>query len=503
MAIYAGIDCGTQSTKVLLIDTEKGCILAEGNAPHHLISEATGKREQQPQWWIDALVIAFKQAVAKCGINSQQISGMSVSGQQHGFVPLDRAGKVLHPAKLWCDTETVQENQELVRQLGGEKACLEAIGLNLATGYTASKILWFKKYYPELYQQLACVLLPHNYINYWLTGIQKMEFGDASGTGLFDIVERRWNTQILNRIDDSGILQRALPPLSENTPILGVVTPEVAKLLDLSPSTFVANGSGDNMMSAIGTGNIQAGIITMSLGTSGTLFAYSDTPIRPASKLIANFCSANGGWLPLICTMNITSATSHIQKCLKQDLTLFNQALAKSEIGANGIVILPFFNGERVPDLPQAKASIHNLDSSNFTDENLCRAIVESATYTLRYGLDLFRQAGIQPRQIRLIGGGAKSHHWRQIVADVTNCEVITLKHQEAAALGAAIQAACAERATQLSKAEADAALRSLCEQFVVLEEENTHFPQPENVRHYAKFYQDYLDVLNKMYAEA
>ncbi|MEE6068445.1 FGGY-family carbohydrate kinase, partial [Avibacterium paragallinarum] len=243
--------------------------------------------------------------------------------------------------------------------------------------------------------------------------------------------------------------------------------------------------------------------ITMSLGTSGTLFAYSDTPIRPASKLIANFCSANGGWLPLICTMNITSATSHIQKCLKQDLTLFNQALAKSEIGANGIVILPFFNGERVPDLPQAKASIHNLDSSNFTDENLCRAIVESATYTLRYGLDLFRQAGIQPRQIRLIGGGAKSHHWRQIVADVTNCEVITLKHQEAAALGAAIQAAWAERATQLSKAEADAALRSLCEQFVVLEEENTHFPQPENVRHYAKFYQDYLDVLNKMYAEA
>lgn len=170
MALFAGIDCGTQGTKVVIVDDDSGRILGEGSAPHPLISNAFGRREQQAQWWVDALISAFKRAVDAAAVNPADIQGLALSGQQHGFVALDDADDVLHTVKLWCDTETAPENDWLLEQLGGISGSLARLGLMVATGYTASKIVWFKQHHPELWQRLATVLLPHDYLNFWLTG---------------------------------------------------------------------------------------------------------------------------------------------------------------------------------------------------------------------------------------------------------------------------------------------------------------------------------------------
>lgn len=504
MSIYAGIDCGTQSTKVILIDTHSQKIIGEGQSPHELISDTYGKREQEPQWWIEAFISAFKQAVQNARISAKQIFGISVSGQQHGFVALDKNGNVLIPAKLWCDTETSTENEEILAHLGGQENCLAELGVVISTGYTASKILWLKKHYPQYWQQLDCVLLPHDYLNFWLTGKKVMEFGDASGTGLFNIRCRKWSQVAIAAVDSSGHLEKALPELVHYDTPIGNVRPEICELLDLDPDTIVAVGGGDNMMGAIGTGNVQQGIITMSLGTSGTIFAYAKKPVSPASELIANFCSSTNGWLPLICTMNITSSTRLIQQLFEQDLSDFNQAVLTTSVGAEGITVLPFFNGERVPNLPNAKAIIFGLDSNNFTQNNLTRAILEGATFTLRYGLDLLRRAGIHPTQIRLTGGGANNVAWRQIVADIMNCEIVCLNYTEAAALGAAIQVAWVDsiRFKSLSEQEKQQALMSFCHTFVNINQDTFTVPILENVQKYEIVYQNYLKLLNQHYGE-
>lgn len=504
MSIYAGIDCGTQSTKVILIETKSNKILGIGSASQDLISHSNGLREQDPKWWIDALKQAFSLAIKNTGIDPQQISALSVSGQQHGLVSLDKNGDVLYPAKLWCDTQTAPENDEILSSIGGNDNCIAELGLVVATGYTASKILWLKKNHPKLWQQLDCILLPHDYINFWLTGRKVMEYGDASGTGIFDTKSRTWSSKLVSCIDYSGILANALPEIIDSTTIVGNPTPEICSLLGLSPKTLIISGSGDNMMGAIGTGNIKPGIVTMSLGTSGTLFSYIDKPFNQSSEMIANFCSANNGWLPLICTMNVTSATSLLQNVFKYDLTQFNQALENSPIGSQGVQILPFFNGERIPPLPTAKASIHGLDLDNFSLDNICRATVEAITYGLCYGLNLMRKQGLVVDQIRLIGGGSKSHIWRQIIADITNCELICLTNAEAAALGAALQAAWVDeiKNLKLDRLQQQNHLEKLCSNFVNFDKESLTKPISNNVKQYEKYYKQYCSLLKKQYPE-
>lgn len=502
MALFAGIDCGTQGTKVVIVDSQKGVILGEGSATHRLISGTNGRREQTAHWWIDALVDAFHQAVNSAGVNGSEIVALGVSGQQHGFVPLDANGEVLHNVKLWCDTETAEENEALLKQLGGVQGSLQQLGITIATGYTASKILWFKQQHPESWSRLHTVLLPHDYLNFWLTGERVAEYGDASGTGLLNVRTRQWDEHTVNLIDDSGQLWNALPPLKEAEDCIGTLRAEAAERLGLSVATRVSTGGGDNMMAAIGSGNIKPGTVTMSLGTSGTLFAYSDEPAVAGSEMIASFCSSTGGWLPLICTMNVTSATTAVQSLLEKDVAGFNALLEQAEPGAGGMEMLPFFNGERVPQLPHARASIHNLDSDNFTRANLCMAVVESATYGLRYGIDLFRQQRIDAREIRLTGGGARSPRWRQIVSDVMGCEVVCLTVNETAALGGAIQAMWATSLADTPHQHANDVLQQLCQRFVSLDESTRTQPDAARQKQYDSLYQRYLQRLKSTYPE-
>lgn len=502
MPLYAGIDCGTQGTKVVIVDSEQGAILGEGSAPHRLISDSNGRREQEADWWIDALVSAFQKAVTEAGINAQDIKALGVSGQQHGFVPLDKQGNVLHSVKLWCDTETTQENDRLLEKIGGVKGSLDKLGLLISTGFTASKIMWFKTHYPEQWAHLHTVLLPHDYLNFWLTGQRVAEYGDASGTGLLNVRTRKWDRHIVDLIDDSGRLWNALPELKDAQSCIGSLRQEAADKLGLSPGTRVSTGGGDNMMAAIGSGNIAPGAVTMSLGTSGTLFAWSAQPFSAESAMVAGFCSSNNGWLPLVCTMNVTSATTSIQSLLAEDIAGFNGLIEQAPPGAGGIMMLPFFNGERVPALPHARASIHNLDSDNFTRANLCMAVVESATYGLRYGIELFKKQGIHAREIRLTGGGSRSARWRQVVANVMACPVVCLNIKETAALGGAIQAIWATELEDNPGRDADALLAELCQRFVSLDESTRTQPETDVQAQYDVFYQNYLQRLQAIYPE-
>ncbi|WP_017906979.1 xylulokinase, partial [Pseudomonas asplenii] len=296
--LYLGIDCGTQGTKALVLDSTSGQVLGQGSAPHELISGANGRREQDTRQWLEAFTQATHQALRAAQVDGQAILGIGVSGQQHGLVLLDEQGQVLRPAKLWCDTESTPQNRQLLDYLGGEQGSLERLGLVIAPGYTVSKLLWTREYHPDLFARIAHILLPHDYLNHWLTGRACAEYGDASGSGYFDVRQRCWDLSLLNHIDPSGRLQNALPDLIEARQPVGRILPEIARQLGINPQALVASGGGDNMMGAIGTGNIRPGVITMSLGSSGTVYAYAGQPLVSPDAAVAAFCSSSGGWLP-------------------------------------------------------------------------------------------------------------------------------------------------------------------------------------------------------------
>ncbi|MCU0117932.1 xylulokinase [Pseudomonas sp. B2M1-30] len=486
--LFLGIDCGTQGTKAIILDAASGQILGLGAAEHTMISGANGRREQDTHQWLQAFALATRRALLAANVDGQSILGIGVSGQQHGLVLLDDQGQVLRPAKLWCDTETTAENDRLLTHLGDESGSLDRLGVVIAPGYTLSKLLWTKEQHPAVFSRIARILLPHDYLNFWLTGRSCSEYGDASGTGYFNVRTRQWDLQLLRDIDPSGRLQAALPELIDAHQPVGTILPAIAEHLGLNRNAVVSSGGGDNMMGAIGTGNIQPGAITMSLGSSGTVYAYAEAPKVSPDASVATFCSSSGGWLPLICTMNLTNATGAIRDLFNLDLEQFNALVAQAPIGAEGVSMLPFLNGERVPALPHATGSLHGLTLDNLTQANLCRAAVEGTTFGLRYGLDLLRQNGLQSRSICLTGGGSKSAVWRQIVADIMNTPVICTEQSEAAALGAAIQAAWC---TSWSNGHEDT-LADLCERCVKLDPNSETLPVAASVAAFEQAYERY-----------
>ncbi|WP_025732351.1 xylulokinase [Carnimonas nigrificans] len=497
--MYVGVDCGTQSTKVVIMSADSLRIIGTASVAHSLDQADNGRREQQPSQWVSAFEEALAKALSDAGVSGQQIKGIGVSGQQHGMVALDADGKPVYPAKLWCDTESAAENAELLEQLGGPQGALDTLGVVLQTGYTASKIAWLRRHHRDAYDRIKTILLPHDYLNFYLTGERVTEAGDASGTGYFDTRQRQWSREAFALVAPELDSDEVLPRVIESHQPAGQLLPEVAERLGLSREVLVSSGGGDNMMAAIGTGAITPGLMTVSMGTSGTLFGYSDQPMVTQNGLAANFCSSSGGWLPLVCTMNLTSATTQMRTTLGMTLDEFNQAAASAEPGAGGITCLPFFNGERVPALPTATASFVGMSSFNMSSNNLARAVMEGTTFGLRYGLDALLPADQPaPQHIRLVGGGAKSALWRQMVSDIMNCELVCPQSPEAAALGAALQALWCHG----QWAENSVTLETLCSQAVRLDESTRCVPQAEQSGRYRELYQRYLEVLHQHYPE-
>jgi xylulokinase len=489
--LLLGIDSGTQSTKVLVVDARDGKVLASAAQEYDLIPDLPpGAKEQHPHTWRDATASAMRRALRQAKASASEVKAIGVSGQQHGFVPLDKSGEVIRPAKLWCDTSTAAECDEIMESVGGLKNTIRELGNAVLPGFTASKILWLKKHEPEHYRRLATVLLPHDYLNFWLTGEKVMEYGDASGTALLDVRKRAWSKAILKAIDPA--LEEKLPPLISSDKAAGRLQPAAAKLLDLAPGTVVSAGGGDNMMGAIGTGNTRPGVITASFGTSGTIYACAEKPVVDPKGEIAAFCDSTNRWLPLLCTMNVTVATEMVREDFGWSHEKLAMEAARVAAGSHGLLLLPYFEGERTPNVPTGTGVWFGVNQRTFEAAHFARASMEGVTLGMNYGLRRLAKLGVKPAQIRATGGGARSKVWRQIMADVFNAEVVTLKVGEGAAYGAALQALWCWRNEQGDKAR----ISDITDKFVELNDTETVQPNQTNAAIYSEL-QDLQDELS------
>ncbi|MGI8604013.1 MAG: xylulokinase [Verrucomicrobiales bacterium] len=496
MPLFLGLDSGTQSTKAVALDFESGDIAAQASAKHDLIAGLPpGHLEQHPNDWLRAVDAAVAGCLAQLGQRSREIRAIGVSGQQHGLVALDANDQVVRPAKLWCDTSTAPECEILAGLFGGAAGLIAQTGNAIPPGFTAPKLLWLKRHEPENFARTTSVLLPHDYINFHLTGIKRMEYGDASGTGWFDVRRREWKPEILEAIDPR--VRDMLPPLGSSLQRHGVLRGDLRDRWELEGEVVVSAGGGDNMMGAIGTGNVRAGVVTASLGTSGTLFATAEKPVIDERGEVAAFCSSTDQWLPLVCTMNVTVLTEHVRKLFGWNHDRIEAEVTSVPAGAGGLLFLPYLTGERTPNLPQGRGVVHGLRMENLTPAHLARAAVEGVTIGLGYGLGRFAELGVEASEIRLTGGGSKSAAWRQICADVFGVPVVCLATAEGAALGAAIQAA----AIWFHESGDPRSISALADHLVKIDQSSRCLPQIENKSLYAELTEQFIKLTGELHA--
>ncbi len=496
--ITLGIDSGTQSTKTIALDLEKGVILASASQEYGMIDGLPpGHLEQDPQSWIDAVDATVADVLQQLGKRKDEVKAIGVSGQQHGFVALDKKGKVIRPAKLWCDTSTAEQCEQFSDEFGGADGLIKLAGNTMLPGYTAPKILWLKQNEPKNYKALATVLLPHDYINFHLTGERGMEYGDASGTGLMDLRTKTWCDPLVEFIDPD--LADCLPKLASSRRAFGLLRENLRAQWGLSNEVVVSAGGGDNMMGAIGTGNVQPGVVTVSLGTSGTVYAFADKPVIDPEGEVASFCDSTDRWLPLVCTMNVTVATEQVRKMYGWTHEQLEKNISSVPAGAGGLLFLPYLNGERTPNLPLGTGVLHGLTCDNMNPSHIARAVMEGATLGLAYGLARFRELGITPTEIRLTGGGSKSAIWRELCADIFGVATVCLHSAEGAALGAAIQGGFAQAAANGQSVT----FRELCKRLVAVDEKTRVEPDAAHRGTYLEALTRQGDLTRRLHAAA
>jgi xylulokinase len=454
--LFLGLDVGTQGTKGLVVDLDRQSVVARASRSYGLLPGLpSGAAEQWPETWMEAVRAVVRECLGRPGVDAARVQGLGVSGQQHGLVALDADERVIRPAKLWCDTSTWREAEELSARWGRA----------LPVGYTASKILWLARHEPEGFARFCWVLLPHDYVNLRLTGRRTMEAGDASGTGFFDPVRRAFVEAEAAAIDPR--LPAMLPGLLAPDEPAGELTRAAAEELGLRPGVLVSAGGGDNMLSAIGSGVVRAGRAALSLGTSATIFAYSAEPVIDPAGLIAPFCDSTGAWLPLLCVMNATGVPAEVARAFsgdeRTDWERWSEAAAHVPIGSQGLLFLPYLAGERVPALPSASGTLFGLCAGNLRPANLFRAALEGVALNLGWGLARMRALGVAPQSLRVVGGGAANALWCRILADALELVLEPLAEPESAALGAALQAAWTGTRARGERLE----LEELCASFV------------------------------------
>jgi xylulokinase len=441
MALVLGIDVSTTATKAILIDPT-GAVRGIGKADYAVSMPQPLWSEQDPAAWWTAAQTAIRGALSAAGATGGEVEAVGLTGQMHGAVLLERGGAVLRPAILWNDQRTAAECDEIRARIGPERL-IAITGNDAITGFTAPKLLWVRRHEPETWSRLAHVLLPKDYLRYRLTGELAMDKADGSGTLLFDLAVRTWSAEVLGGLElDPGWF----PPTFEGPQVTGSVTSEAAEATGLRTGTPVVAGGGDQSANAVGVGVVAEGSVALSLGTSGVIFAATDSPVHEPQGRVHAFCHAVPGRWHLMSVM--LSAAGSLRwfrdaLALGEDFGELAASAAKVEAATDGLFFLPYLSGERSPHLdPLARGAFVGL-ALRHDRRHLVRAVLEGVSFGLRDGLDLMREAGVaRPSEIRASGGGLASPVWRQILADVLDARLVTPSTTEGAAFGAAILAA-------------------------------------------------------------
>lgn len=454
MAILCGIDIGTSATKVLLCD-ERGTVLAAASAEYPVYAPKAGWSEQEPEDWWKATVDDLAAACKKAKIKPSQITGIGLSGQMHGSVFVDKAGRSLRRALLWNDQRTAAECAEIERRAGGRKKLIGMVSNVALTGFTAPKILWVRKHDPKTYAKTCKVLLPKDYIRLKLTGEYMGEVSDAAGTLLLDVKKRAWHKGLLAKLEIDADL---MPPLVESPEITGTITETVAKLTSLKAGTPVVGGAGDQPAGAVGNGIVRTGIVSATMGTSGVVYAHADEPVPNPEGNLQSFCHAvPDKWCVFGCMLSAGGSLQWLRDTLWADEVAaarkarrdpgaiypkMIEEAAAAPPGCEGLVFLPYLTGERCPYAdPQARGAWIGL-TVRHTRPHLIRAVLEGITFGMRDQIEIMRGRGVAIKEVRASGGGAASAFWRQLQADMYNAHVVTINTREGGALGVALLAA-------------------------------------------------------------
>lgn len=439
--LFLGLDVGTQSTKAVLVDVDGGAVVARASAPHRMVEGLpTGHMEQDPCVWLDAVRAAVRSAIASIETDGR-IAGIGVSGQQHGAVLVDADLAPVRAAKLWCDTSTAAE----------ARALSAALGRPIPTGFTAPKLRFTADREPEVWARTRHVLLPHDFVNAWLTGEVFTERGDASGTGYLNVLGGEYDDAALAAVAPD--LENRVPPLMATDAVAGGVTGTSSAKLGVPQDTPVSAGGGDNMMSAIGAGATRPGPVICSLGTSATLFTCTETNDPDPSGAVAAFrasstreAGGSPGHLPLVCLMNCTAPLEELRVLTGASHRELTERASAVAPGSRGVRFLPFLAGERVPDLPDASASFTGLRTGTLEPGVLYRAALEGIATHLAYGLGRLEARGIGAAELRVVGGAAANPLLLDLIAAQTGRPVVPLEEHETAAVGAALQVCAATR---------------------------------------------------------
>lgn len=440
MSYFLGIDTSTTSSKALLID-ERGEVIAVASSPHTLQTPRPLWSEQDPREWWEAVTASIRSAMEKAGVGVDQIAAVGLTGQMHGLVLLDEVGNVLRPAILWNDQRTQSQCDDIHRKIG-KKKFIQITGNVALTGFTAPKILWVKENEPAIFARVKHVLLPKDYIRFKLTGEYALDKADGAGTVLFELKKRDWSEEVLSALE---IPRAWMPKTFEGTDVTGLITKEAASLTGLKAGTPVVAGGGDQAAQAVGVGAVEPGVIGLTVGTSGVVFATTPSAlIEPQGRLHA-FCHAVPGlWHFMGVMLSAAGSLQWYRDTLAPQMS-FDELLNEAElipVGSEGLQFLPYLSGERTPHPnPLARGAFIGL-TLRHTRGHMTRAVLEGVAFGLKDSFALIQNAGLGTiTQVRASGGGTKGALWRQILASMLEAELVTVNTSEGAAYGAALLA--------------------------------------------------------------
>jgi len=491
MEYLMGIDIGTTGVKIVIIDIE-GNLKATHTVEYPLITPKPGWAEQNPEDWFNATIKCIKKILKKSEVKGEEIKGIGLTGQMHGSVFLDEKFNVIYPAILWCDQRTAQECNDINEIVGKDKV-FEITCNPVLTGFQAPKIIWLRKNHPEIYKNVRKILLPKDYIRFCLTGEFATDVSDASGTSLFDVKNRKWSEEILEKLQ---IPLEFLPEVYEGTEITGYIKRDIAKLTGLAENTPVVAGGGDQAAGGVGNGVVEEGKVSVTVGTSGVVFAHSEKVIVDPLGRLHTFCHAVPGKWHLMGVMlsaggsfrwlrdNLCEEEKREAKKKKIDpYEIMTEKAKNIPVGSEGLIFLPYLTGERCPyPDPYARGVFFGL-SLKHTKSHIIRSAMEGITYGLRDSVEIMKEINL-PIGEKFIasGGGGKSNFWCQMMADIFGKKIVRLICQEGAPFGAAILASVGTGFYN--------DVKSACKK-IIKEKDEFDFNE-KNVKIYEKFYSIY-----------